>query len=156
MNYWLFKSEPREFSFDHLLKRPGKSEPWTGIRNYQARNFIRDAMQVGDKVLFYHSSTALPAVVGIAEIISKPYPDPLQFDDKSGYFDKGSPTDNPRWLAIDIKAVKKLKKEVTFEQLKKEPTLQTMRLVQRGNRLSVLPVTKDEFQTIVKLAGEEV
>jgi predicted RNA-binding protein with PUA-like domain len=156
VNYWLFKSEPHEFSFDDLLKRPDRREPWTGVRNYQARNFIRDGMRVGDKVLFYHSSTSLPAVVGIAEIVSGSYPDPSQFDNKSDYFDKGSPTDNPRWLAIDVKAVKKLKKAVTLEQIKREPELQKMRLVQRGNRLSVMPVTNDEFQTIIKLAGEEV
>jgi predicted RNA-binding protein with PUA-like domain len=156
VNYWLFKSEPHEFSFDDLLKRPEGREPWTGVRNYQARNFIRDGMRVGDKVLFYHSSTSLPAVVGIAEIVSGSYPDPSQFDNKSDYFDKGSPTDNPRWLAIDVKAVKKLKKAVTLEQIKREPELQKMRLVQRGNRLSVMPVTNDEFQTIIKLAGEEV
>jgi predicted RNA-binding protein with PUA-like domain len=156
VNYWLFKSEPHEFSFDDLLKRPDRREPWTGVRNYQARNFIRDGMRVGDKVLFYHSSTSLPAVVGISEIISKPYPDPLQFDERSPYFDKGSPTNNPRWLAIDVRAVKKLKNVVTLEQIKREPELQKMRLVQRGNRLSVMPVTNDEFQTIIKLAGEEV
>jgi predicted RNA-binding protein with PUA-like domain len=154
MNYWLFKSEPDEFSFDDLLKRPKQSEPWTGVRNYQARNFLRDDIKLGDKVLFYHSSTAIPAIAGIAEIIKESYTDPLQFDDKSDYFDAGSKKDNPRWLAVDVKAVKKLKKLVTLEQIKQEPTLKNMRLVQRGNRLSVMPVTKNEFETIIKLAGE--
>jgi predicted RNA-binding protein with PUA-like domain len=156
MNYWLFKSEPDEFSFDDLLERLSQTESWTGVRNYQARNFVRDGMNIGDKVLFYHSSTEILAVVGIAEIVSKPYTDPLQFDEKSEYFDKSSSQENPRWLAIDVKAVKKLKKAVTLEQIRKEPELQKMRLVQRGNRLSVMPVTKDEFETIIKLSGEEV
>lgn len=156
MNYWLIKSEPDEFSFDDLLECPEQTEPWTGVRNYQARNFIRDGMKIGDKILFYHSSTTVPAVVGIAKVISEPYPDPSQFDKKSDYYDKGSSRDNPRWLAVDVKAVKKLKNAVTLEQIKREPEVQTMRLVQRGNRLSVMPVTKDEFEIIIKLSGEEV
>jgi predicted RNA-binding protein with PUA-like domain len=156
MNHWLLKSEPDEFGFGDLLKRPNQTEPWTGVRNYQARNFIRDGMKIGDKVLFYHSSTDVPAVVGLAEVVSEPYTDPLQFDNKSDYFDAGSKEGNPRWLAVDVKAIKKFKKIVTLEQLKKEPELQKMRLVQRGNRLSVMPVTKNEFETIIKLAGEEV
>jgi predicted RNA-binding protein with PUA-like domain len=156
MIYWLIKTEPHEFSFDDLLKRPEQTEPWTGVRNYQARNFIRDEMKIGDKVLFYHSSTTVPAVVGLAEVVSKPYTDPLQFDERSDYFDAGSKQDNPRWLAVDVKAIKKFKNAVTLGQIKKEPELQKMRLVQRGNRLSVMPMTKDEFETIIKLAGEEV
>jgi predicted RNA-binding protein with PUA-like domain len=156
MNHWLFKSEPHDFSFDDLLKRPQQTEPWTGIRNYQARNFIRDDMKIGDKVLFYHSSTTTPAVVGVAKVVTEAYPDPTQFDEASTYFDKGSSPENPRWLAVDVKAVKSLKKAVTLEQIKKESELQTMRLVQRGNRLSVMPVTKSEFETIIKLGGEEL
>jgi predicted RNA-binding protein with PUA-like domain len=152
MKYWLIKSEPDEFSFDDLLKRPEQTEPWTGVRNYQARNFIRDAMKVGDKVLFYHSSTAVLAIVGIAEVASKPYPDPLQFDPKSKYVDKSPNQENPRWVSVDIKAIKKFKHEVTLEQIKNEPKLQTMRLVQRGNRLSVTPVAKQEFELIVTLS----
>jgi predicted RNA-binding protein with PUA-like domain len=154
--FWLIKSEPDEFSFDDLLERPKQTEPWTGVRNYQARNFIRDGMKIGDKILFYHSSTAVPAVAGIAEVISKPYTDPLQFDEKSDYYDKGSSPENPRWLAVDVKAVEKLKNAVTLEQIKQESKLQKMRLVQRGNRLSVMPVTKNEFETIIKLSGEEM
>jgi predicted RNA-binding protein with PUA-like domain len=155
MNYWLFKSEPDEFSFDDLLKPLKKTEPWTGVRNYQARNFLRDEVKKGDTVLFYHSSCEIPAVVGLAEVVKEAYPDPLQFNDKSDYYDEGSPLDNPRWLAVDIKAVRKLKHPVTLEQIKKEERLQDMRLVQRGNRLSVMPVSKQEFETIIKLAGEE-
>ncbi|MGL4610223.1 MAG: EVE domain-containing protein [Trueperaceae bacterium] len=156
MNYWLLKSEPDEFSFDDLLKRPKQTEPWTGVRNYQARNFIRDEVNVGDKVLFYHSSTAVPAVVGIAEVVSKPYADPTQFDKRSDYFDEASKQDNPRWFVVNVKAVKKLKRIVTLGQIKGESKLKDMRLVQRGNRLSVMPVTKKEFETIIKLAGEEL
>jgi predicted RNA-binding protein with PUA-like domain len=154
MNYWLFTSEPDEFSFDDLLKRPKKTEPWTGVRNYQARNFLRE-IKKGDTVLFYHSSTALPAVVGIAEIVREAYTDPTQFDKKSDYFDEGSKPENPRWLAVDVKAVRKLKREVRLEQLRQESELKTMRLVQRGNRLSVMPVSKEEYETIIKLSGEE-
>jgi predicted RNA-binding protein with PUA-like domain len=155
MNYWIFKSEPDEFSFDDLLKRPKKTEPWTGVRNYQARNFLRDDVKKGDKVLFYHSSTAVPAVVGIAEVVKEAYPDPSQFDIKSDYFDEGSKKDNPRWLAVTIKAVKKLKQVVTLEQIKQQEKLRDMRLVQRGNRLSISPVSKQEFEIIIKLSGEE-
>jgi predicted RNA-binding protein with PUA-like domain len=156
VNYWLFKSEPDEFSFDDLLNRPKQTEPWTGVRNYQARNLLRDEVKKGDRVLFYHSSTAVPAVVGIAEVVKEAYTDPLQFDDKSDYFDAGSKEDNPRWLAVDVKAVKKLKKMVTLGQIKQESKLKNMRLVQRGNRLSVSPVSKQEIETIIKLAGEEI
>jgi predicted RNA-binding protein with PUA-like domain len=156
MNYWLFKSEPDEFGFNDLLKRPKQTEPWTGVRNYQARNFLRDEVKKGDKVLFYHSSCEVPAVVGLAEVVKEAYTDPLQFDDNSDYFDEGSKKDNPRWLAVDIKAVKKLKQTVTLEQIKQQKELQNMRLVQRGNRLSISPVSKQEFETIIKLAGEEL
>ncbi len=155
MNYWLFKSEPEEFSFDDLLSRPTQSEAWTGVRNYQARNFLRE-VKLGDRVLFYHSSTALPAVVGIAEVVKEPYADSSQFDDKSEHFDKGSKPENPRWLAVEVKAVKKLEKAVTLEQIKKEPELQTMRLVQRGNRLSVMSVSQEEFEIIIKLSNEDI
>jgi predicted RNA-binding protein with PUA-like domain len=153
VNYWLIKSEPHEFSFAHLLKRPNQTEPWTGVRNYQARNFIRDGMKLGDRVLFYHSSTAVPAIVGIAEVASESYPDPIQFDKKSKYYDAGSKKENPRWMAVDVRAVEKLKTLVTLETLKQEPALKTMRLVQRGNRLSVMPVSQDDFQKILELSG---
>ncbi len=153
MKYWLFKSEPDEFSFDDLLKK--KTEPWTGVRNYQARNFLRDDVKKGDKVLFYHSSTAVPAIVGIAEVIKEAYLDPSQFDKKSDYFDESSKPDNPRWLAVDIQAVEKLKCAVSLEQIKQQEKLQNMRLVQRGNRLSVSPVSKKEFEIIINLSGEE-
>ncbi len=148
-NHWLFKSEPDEFSFDDLLKK--KFEPWTGVRNYQARNFMRD-IKIEDKVLFYHSSTAVPAVVGIAEVICTAYPDPSQFNKKSKYYDAGSKKENPRWVAVDVKAVQKLKNMVTLEQMKSDSALQDMRLVKRGNRLSVIPVSEQEFERILELS----
>ena len=148
-NFWLFKSEPDEFGFDDLLKK--KFEPWTGVRNYQARNFLRD-IKLGDKVLFYHSSTAIPAVVGIAEVIRTNYPDPTQFNKKSKYFDAGSKKENPRWVAVDIKAVETLKNIVTLEQMKSDSALQDMRLVKRGNRLSVMPIREEEFERILELS----
>lgn len=150
MTYWLFKSEPQEFSFDDLIKKD--FEPWTGVRNYQARNFLRDHVKRGDKVLFYHSSIATPAVVGIAQVVREAYPDPSQFDPKSDYFDAGSEKEHPRWLAVDIKAVRKLKHFVTLETIKSEPALQDMRLVKRGNRLSVMPVSEREFGRILELS----
>jgi predicted RNA-binding protein with PUA-like domain len=150
MNYWLIKTEPDEFSFADLLKK--QSEPWTGVRNYQARNFMRDGMKLGDKILFYHSSTAIPAVVGIAEVASQAYCDPLQFNKKSKYFDQGSKKENPRWVAVDVKAVEKLEHPVTLEVMKMDTELQTMRLVKRGNRLSVMPVSEQEFKRILELS----
>ncbi len=151
MNYWLIKSEPHEFSFDDLLKK--QSEPWSGIRNYQARNFMRDGMKLGDRVLFYHSSTLILAVVGIAEVASQAYPDPLQFNKRSKYFDQGSKKDNPRWIAVDIKAIERLKNSVTLDTMKSDSELQTMRLIKRGNRLSVMPVSEKEFKRILELSG---
>jgi predicted RNA-binding protein with PUA-like domain len=149
MNYWLIKSEPDEFSFDDLLKK--EIEPWTGVRNYQARNFLRE-MNLGDRVLFYHSSIFIPAIVGIAEVIRVAYPDPLQFNKKSKYYDQGSKEDNPRWVAVDVKAVEKLKLPVTLEAMKGDAELQMMRLVKRGNRLSVMPVSKKEFERVLELS----
>jgi predicted RNA-binding protein with PUA-like domain len=152
MNYWLLKSEPDEFSFDDLLKK--KIEPWTGVRNYQARNFLRD-MKLGDKLLFYHSSTTLLAVVGIAEVIRTSYPDPLQFNKKSKYFDQGSKEDNPRWVAVDVRVIEKLKHPVTLEVMKHDTELQTMRLVKRGNRLSVMPLSEREFERVLEMSTKE-
>jgi predicted RNA-binding protein with PUA-like domain len=152
MNDWLIKSEPHEFSFDDLLKKT--VEPWTGVRNYQARNFLRE-MKLGDRVLFYHSSTTLLAVVGIAEVIRTSYPDPVQFDKKSKYYDKGSKEENPRWVAVDVKAVEKLKHPVTLDVMKADAELQNMRLIKRGNRLSVIPVSTREFERVLELSTHQ-
>ncbi len=148
MQYWLMKSEPDTFSLSDLKNRPGKREPWDGVRNYQARNFMRDAMKKGDGVLFYHSNTNPPGVVGLAEVASKPYPDPTAFDPKSKYFDPKSDTDNPRWILVDVRYRKTFKKAVTLEQMKTMPALKDMRVLQRGNRLSITPVTKAEYDAI--------
>jgi len=143
------KSEPDAYSIDDL-ERDG-SEPWDGIRNYQARNMMRDEMKIGDKVLFYHSSCAVPAVVGIAKIASAAYPDPTQFDPKSRYYDEKSDPDNPRWLLVDVAFVRKLKRLITLEELKAHPDLADFRLNQRGNRLSIFPVSKAHWDIVVGL-----
>jgi len=153
MNYWLIKSEPHVFSFDDLLASPKQTTPWDGVRNYQARNFMRDDMKQGDKILYYHSSTKIPGVVGVAEVASDPYPDPLQFDENSNYYDEKASKDEPRWILVDVKGVEKLPRLVTLDEIKSEERLADMRLVQRGNRLSVMPVTKKEFEIILELAN---
>lgn len=147
--YWLMKSEPDVFSFDDLKKK--KTEPWTGVRNYQARNFMRDDMRPGDLIFFYHSSCEIPGIAGIASVASDPYPDPTQFDGKSEYFDPEATVENPRWFLVDVKFEKDLKRPLPLEELKKEKKLSEMRLLSRGNRLSILPVTPLEFETILKL-----
>ena len=152
MTHWLFKSEPDTFSFDDLLAAPGRTTAWGGVRNYQARNFMRDDMKPGDRILFYHSSTTPPGVVGVAEVASAPYPDPTQFDPASDYYDAKATDDAPRWFVVDVKAVKKLPRPVTLSELRNDPRLADMRLVQRGNRLSVMPVTEAEFGVVLELA----
>lgn len=153
MKYWLMKSEPDVFSFEDLKKRPKKTEPWNGVRNYQARNFMRDEMKVGDLILFYHSSCEVPGVAGIAKVASPPYPDVTQFEKKSEYYDEKATKDVPRWFLVDVTFQKDLKKLVSLEELKKIPELSKMRLLQKGNRLSILPVTQEEFETIVELGN---
>lgn len=150
MNYWLMKSEPDAFSFEDLKSRPEQTEPWDGVRNYQARNFMRDEMKVGDQVLFYHSNTKPPGVVGIAQVASKPYPDPTAFDKKSNYYDPKSDPEKPRWMLVDVAFKADLKRQVSLEELKSMPELAEMRILQRGNRLSITPVSKQEFQAIKK------
>lgn len=143
------KSEPDVFSFSDLKKK--KTEPWTGVRNYQARNFMRDEMKTGDLIFFYHSSCEVPGIAGIASVASAPYPDPTQFDKKSEYFDPKATPENPRWFLVDVKFEKDLKRLLSLEELKKEESLKEMRLLQKGNRLSILPVTAHEFELILKL-----
>jgi len=147
------KTEPDVYGFDDLLAAPKQTDMWDGIRNYQARNFMRDQMQVGDKVLFYHSNTKPPGVVGIAEIVSEAYTDPTQFDPNEKYFDPKSSPDKPRWIVVDVKAIKKFDHYVSLQEIKDEPKLSSMRLVQKGNRLSIMPVEKSEFEFIVKLGN---
>lgn len=149
------KSEPDVFSFEDLKSRPEQTEPWDGVRNYQARNFMRDAMKVGDAVLFYHSNTNPPGVAGIAEVASAPYPDPTAFDKKSKYHDPKSDPENPRWVLVDIHYKADLKRLVPLEEMKSMPELTGMRALQRGNRLSITPVTRAEFQAIKKAGNSK-
>jgi predicted RNA-binding protein with PUA-like domain len=151
--YWLMKSEPEECSIDDALAAPGATVPWTGVRNYQARNFMRDAMQVGDGVLFYHSSCAEPGIVGLARVASDIYPDPTQFDPASPYFDPKSKADAPRWLLRDVQAVKKTR-PIGLPELRATPELAEMVVLQRGSRLSITPVSEVHWQFITqKLLG---
>ena len=150
--FWLMKTEPGTFSWDDLLREPGQTTPWDGVRNYQARNFLRDQIQVGDAVLFYHSSTDLPAAVGAAKVVKAGYPDPTQFDRKSKYHDPKSNRD-PRWFVVDIKADKAFKRPVTLKEMREKPGLEKMKLIQRGMRLSVQPVTAAEWKIVTKMGG---
>ena len=149
MACWLMKSEPDVYSIDDL-QRDGR-EMWDSIRNYQARNMMRDDMRIGDEVFFYHSSCKEPGVVGIARVASKPYPDPVQFDKQSRYFDAKSDKDNPRWILVDIEFVRKLKRNITLTDIKAEKSLADMILVRRGNRLSIMPVEKKHWNKILSL-----
>ena len=148
--FWLMKSEPDEFSIDKLMKVT--VEPWTGVRNYQARNFMRQQMQVGDQIFIYHSNCKPPGIAGIAEVASHPYPDPTQFDRKSDYYDPKSKPEEPRWWLVDVRFVRKLTKFISLDQLREHSdTLENMALLQRGNRLSVLPVQPEHWQIIIQL-----
>src|ERR1700758_2629377 len=144
MRYWLMKSEPDEASIDDLANAPARTLPWTGVRNYQARNFMRDAMRVGDGVLFYHSSCPEPGIAGIAEVASAPHPDETQFDPKSAYYDPKSKRDQPRWVLVDVKLVKKTRL-LPLEAMRAAPALAGMVTLRRGNRLSITPVTPAEW-----------
>ena len=150
MNYWLMKSEPAEVSVDDALAAPQATVPWTGVRNYQARNFMRDLMRVDDGVLFYHSSCAEPGVVGIARVASTAYPDPTQFDRKSPYFDPTSKQESPRWLLVDVQVLKKTR-NLTLPELRADPELQDLAVLRKGNRLSITPVEPRHWKRILNL-----
>jgi predicted RNA-binding protein with PUA-like domain len=147
--YWLMKSEPDECSIDDALAAPGATVPWTGVRNYQARNFMRDTMRVGDGVLFYHSSCPEPGIAGIARVASATRPDPTQFDPKSPYFDAASKADAPRWLLLDVQAVRKTRL-LGLPELRASPALADMLLLKRGNRLSITPVDAAHWKLITQ------
>ncbi len=152
MKYWLMKSEPDECSIDDALAAPGRITPWTGVRNYQARNFMLNEMQLGDGVLFYHSSCPEPGIAGLAEVASAPYPDPTQFDRKSEYYDRAAKRDKPRWYNVDVRALKKLRL-IPLAALRGAKPLQNMVTLRPGNRLSITPVTGAEWKYITtKLA----
>lgn len=151
MNYWLLKSEPDVFGIKHLQARPRQIEPWDGVRNYQARNLLRDGMQAGDQAFFYHSSCAVPGIVGIVEIVRAGYPDDTAQNPESKYYDPKSTPEKPIWYRVDVKFVRELARPITLQELKDQPTLRGMRLLQRGNRLSVMPVTAQEWKFILGL-----
>ena len=151
--YWLVKSEPDTFSFDDLLARPGRTTAWDGVRNFQARNFMRDDMKQGDLVLFYHSSTDPAAIVGIAEVAREAYPDHTAFDAKDPHYDPKSKRDAPTWVMVDLRARQALPKPLTLAELRGVKGLEKMVLLQKGSRLSVQPVTKQEWETICRVAG---
>ena len=151
MKYWLFKSEPSAYSIDDLA-REGITA-WTGVRNYQARNFMRDAMRPGDPGFFYHSSCEVPGIVGIVEVARSAYADPTQFDRKSRYYDPGATREEPRWLNVDVKFVRRTQ-VVGLDELRREKALRKMQVLQRGNRLSITPVTPAEWACVMRLAGE--
>ncbi|HBC56756.1 MAG TPA: EVE domain-containing protein [Gammaproteobacteria bacterium] len=151
MNYWLFKSEPNEFSFDDLLNMPDQTEHWDGVRNYQARNFMRDDMRVGDLAFFYHSNCKEPGIVGIVEVAAEGYPDFTAFDASDPHFDRDSDPDNPRWFMVDVRFVRPLRRTITLKELKQVAALKNFPLVRKGNRLSVMPVQENEWETILDL-----
>ncbi|HET8611056.1 MAG TPA: EVE domain-containing protein [Burkholderiales bacterium] len=153
MRYWLMKSEPSEFSIDDLAKEPRKTVGWWGVRNYQARNFMRDDMRLGDQAFFYHSSCPEPGIAGIVEVVKLAYPDPTQFDPKSEYYDAAATSDKPRWLNVDVKLVKKTRL-VPLAELRAHRELSEMRVLQRGNRLSITPVEPGEWKFITKLVRD--
>ena len=149
--HWLIKSEPGVFSIDDLAKTKNKTTHWDGVRNYQARNYIRDEMKIGDKVIFYHSNAEPPAAVGICEIAKEGNPDFTAFDPSNEHYDPKSKKENPAWFMFDVKFVSKFSEPVTLDAIKSNKKLQKMKLIQRGSRLSVMPVTKDEFEEIIKM-----
>jgi predicted RNA-binding protein with PUA-like domain len=150
MPYWLMKSEPDEVSIDDALAAPGQIVPWFGVRNYQARNFMRDQMKIGDGVLFYHSGCAVPGIAGLAEVASAAYPDASQFDPASPYFDAKSRMEQPRWLLLDVRARRKTRL-LGLPEMRAEPRLSDLQILRRGNRLSITPVTPEDWHCIIDL-----
>ena len=149
MAHWLMKSEPDVYGIDDL-ERDGR-EMWDSIRNYQARNMMRDDMRIGDEIFFYHSNCKEPAIVGISKVASEPYPDPVQFDPESNYFDPKSSKENPRWILVDVEFVRKLKRPITLAELKANAALEEMILTRPGNRLSIMPVSDEHWNLILNL-----
>ncbi len=151
--HWLVKSEPESFSFDDLMRSPGRTTGWDGVRNYQARNFMRDGMRRGDRVLFYHSNAKPPAVVGVCEVVGEARVDPTQLDPKDHHFDAASDPAEPRWLLVDLRAVEALPQPVGLPDLRANPRLAGLPLLQRGQRLSVLPVEPRHYAEILRMGG---
>jgi predicted RNA-binding protein with PUA-like domain len=152
MAYWLMKSEPAEFSIEDLVIAKNQTVPWFGVRNYLARNFMRDQMKVGDDVLFYHSSCPEPGIAGLAKVASAAYPDETQWDKKSKYFDAKASRETPRWMLVDVKLVKKTRL-LALPEMREQAALADMTTLQKGNRLSITPVKPGEFKAVLKLLG---
>lgn len=152
VGYWLVKSEPNCFSIDDFSAAKGQTTHWDGVRNYQARNMLRDQMKLGDRVLFYHSNANPPSIVGVAEVVREGYPDMTAFDPKQDHFDPKSKPDSPTWYMVDLKLIAKFKKELSLPELRQVTQLAGMTLLQRGSRLSVQPVSPREFKTVLALA----
>jgi len=153
MNYWLIKSEPTAFSIEQLAKEKNQTTCWDGVRNYQARNFLRDDMKRGDLAFFYHSNCSPPGIVGIVEVVREGYPDDTAFDKASDHYDPRSSKENPQWYMVDVRLKETFPRMVTLEELKSIPSLNTMKILQRGNRLSVTPVTPSEWKEVLKQLG---
>jgi len=155
MNHWLMKSEPDTFGIDHLAKKPKQTAGWDGVRNFQARNYLRE-MQVGDLVFFYHSSTEIPGVVGIAKVVREAYPDSTAFDKKNDHYDADSDPDKPRWYQVDVQLVRKFDRVISLDELRSHASgkLKDMVVLKRGNRLSITPVTKAEWTFVESLASK--
>jgi predicted RNA-binding protein with PUA-like domain len=151
MNYWLMKSEPTAFSIDDLKDMPKQTEHWDGVRNYQARNMMRDQMKVGDQVFFYHSNCKVPGIVGIMEVVRESYPDHTAYEPQSKYFDPKSSPEKPRWFMVDIKYIRHTRRVIPLTELKDCEPLENMQLVRKGNRLSILPVSAAEWKIILRL-----
>ncbi len=152
MRYWLFKSEPDAFSIDDLKSMPKKTDHWDGIRNYQARNLMRDEMKKGDRGFFYHSSCAVPGIVGVVDIVKEAYDDHTALDPKSSYYDPKATKDNPRWCMVDVKYKRKFKNLITLESLRNEKKLADMVLLKKGNRLSIMPVSTAQWNHILSMS----
>jgi len=154
--YWLMKSEPDVFSIDDLKNQPKSTDHWDGVRNYQARNFMRDEMKKGDLILFYHSNAKEIGIVGIAEVVKEAYPDFTAFDKKSKYYDPKSNEENPRWFMVDVKYKKKFKSVLTLQEIKDHKVLSNMKVAQKGQRLSIQPVEKKHFDLVCKMSGVSI
>ncbi|GAB4181673.1 MAG: EVE domain-containing protein [Calditrichia bacterium] len=150
MSYWLLKTEPSVYGWKDLMNRPGRTDMWEGVRNYQARNYMRD-MEIGDRAFFYHSVVKPQVITGVVEIVREAYPDPTQFDPSSGYIDPKATPENPRWFVVEVKALYEFDPPISREELKKIPELKDMVLLQKGSRLSIQPVTEEEWHIIHSL-----
>lgn len=156
MSYWLFKTEPDAFGIEDLQNRPEQTEPWDGVRNYQARNFLRDEVKVGDNVFIYHSSCKNVGIAGVAEVVKAGYPDETQFDPESDYFDPKATPESPRWFRVDVKFIEKFPRVLSLKAIKAQPKITEIGLVKKGTRLSIMPVQADEWDLLYRLAADAV